>query len=273
MTITEAIKEAMLFRGRPLSPKEAYDTIAELGLYEFNAQSPLHIVTGSIRRHCLGLDFPSASPTKHFELKEDGKFYFLSAPQKSVKKGKKESELSSLVRQLKSLHNQYNLAARENIIRSLKALSPRDFEHFSRKLLTAYGFVDVKVTQAGRDGGIDGHGKLKVGLAFMNVAFQCKRFTDTAVGRPKIDEFRGAIQGEFEQGIFFTTSTFVKGASEASFKRGAVPVILIDGKGIVTLMLEKQFGVQIEEIPVYSYAIDLVLNDDDDEASVFVSKR
>ena len=82
MTITEAIKEAMRFREMPLSPKEAYDAIAELGLYEFNAQDPLHIVTGSIRRHCLGLDFPSASPTKHFELKEDGKFYFLSAPRK-----------------------------------------------------------------------------------------------------------------------------------------------------------------------------------------------
>lgn len=268
MTITEAIKEAMRIRGKPLSAKEAYDTISELGLYEFNAQNPLHIVTGSIRRHCVGLDFPSAAPTKYFEIREDGKFYFLASPAKASRKGRKQSETATLIKQLKSVHALYNSAACADIIRSLKSLAPRDFEHFSKKLLTAYGFVDVEVTQAGRDGGIDGFGKLKVGLAFMNVAFQCKRFNDLLVGRPKIDEFRGAIQGEFEQGIFFTTSRFVKGAQEASLKRGAVPIILIDGDGIVNLMLEKKFGVQVEEIPVFSNAIDLVLNDEDESSEL-----
>ena len=263
MTITASIIEAMRFRGRPLSARECHESIVELGLYEFNAQDPLHIVARTIRRHCLGLDFPSASPTKLFELKEDGRYFFLEKPTKTTSKKVKTSELGALLKNLKAVHEKYDLAARAAIVRSLKSLSPRDFEHFSRKLLTAYGFVDMQVTQAGRDGGIDGHGKLKVGLALMNVAFQCKRFNDTSVGRPKIDEFRGAIQGEFEQGIFFTTSTFVKGAQDASFKRGAVPVILIDGEGIVSLMLEKKFGVQVEEIPIFSYALDLVLGDDE----------
>ncbi|MEY2495019.1 MAG: restriction system protein [Verrucomicrobiota bacterium] len=118
------------------------------------------------------------------------------------------------------------------------------------------------VTPQGRDGGIDGYGRLKIGLAYMNVAFQCKRFNDLSVGRPKIDEFRGAIQGEYEQGIFFTTSKFVETAKDASLRRGAVPIVLVDGPGIVNLMIGKQFGVQAEEIPVYSYALDLVLSDD-----------
>jgi restriction system protein len=129
-------------------------------------------------------------------------------------------------------------------------------------LLEAYGFVDVKVTQFSKDGGIDGNGKLKVGLAHLNVAFQCKRYTGNSVGRPDIDKFRGAIQGQFEQGIFFTSSTFAQGAASASFRPGAVPIILIDGKAIVDLMIEKQFGVQVEQLPIYSYALDLIFSED-----------
>ena len=37
--------------------------------------------------------------------------------------------------------------------------------------------------------------------------------------RPEIDKFRGAIQGEFEQGVFFTTSDFTTGATEVSLKK------------------------------------------------------
>jgi predicted helicase len=106
-------------------------------------------------------------------------------------------------------------------------LTPKQFERFAGTLLSAYGFNEMKVTGKSGDGGIDGHGKLKVGLASMNVAFQCKRWQG-AVGRPEIDKFRGAIQGEFEQGIFFTTSQFSSPAQEASIKKGAAPIVLLD---------------------------------------------
>jgi restriction system protein len=145
----------------------------------------------------------------------------------------------------------------------LKRLDPETFEHFSKKLLEAYGFVDVQVTRYTKDGGIDGFGKLKVGFAHMKVGFQCKRYGLTNVGRPEIDQFRGAVQGKCEQGIFFTTSTFAKGAEEDCFRPGAVPVILIDGKSIVDLMIQKKFGVTVESLPVYSYALDLVLSDEE----------
>ena len=89
----------------------------------------------------------------------------------------------------------------------------------------------------------------------MNVAFQCKKWQN-AIQRPEIDKFRGAIQGEFEQGIFFTTSHFTEGAKAASLKKGAVPVILLDGESIVELMIEKQFGVQRQPLELYFDEID-----------------
>lgn len=246
--------------------REVYDVIVGAGLYTFHAEKPTHVVASQLRRHCTGLDFPSASETKHFELRGDDKYYFLELPVRQPGSGRKASEKDtsrSLLRKLKTIHQRYQAELRSTILSHLRRLHPSTFEDFAKRLLEAYGFLDMKVTQYSKDGGIDGHGKLKVGLAHLNVAFQCKRFNHNSVGRPEIDKFRGAIQGEFEQGIFFTTSTFAQGAEAASFRRGAVPIILIDGKAIVDLMIEKQFGVQMEQLPIYSYALDLVFSEDD----------
>lgn len=161
------------------------------------------------------------------------------------------------------MHEMYDAGLRATVLANIRRLDPSTFEEFAKKLLEAYGFVDVRVTQYSKDGGIDGHGKLKTGLAYLNVAFQCKRFRTNSVGRPEIDKFRGAIQGQFEQGLFFTTSTFAQGAEAASFRPGAVPIILIDGKAIVDLMIDKRFGVQVEQMPIYSYALDLIFAEDD----------
>lgn len=66
-----------------------------------------------------------------------------------------------------------------------------------------------------------------------------------------MDKFRGAIQGEYEQGVFFATSDFTPQAREASLKKGAVPIILLNGESIVSLMIEKGLGVS--RIPLYIY--------------------
>lgn len=148
------------------------------------------------------------------------------------------------------LYEYYEVAFRAQLLDKLNSLSPSDFEKFARRLLEVYGFEDMNVTQSTRDGGIDGHGKLRVGLAMMNVAFQCKKWQGN-VGRQEVDKFRGAIQGEFEQGIFFTTSDFTSEAKDASLKKGAVPIVLLNGESIVNLMIEKGFGV--ERVPLYAY--------------------
>lgn len=148
------------------------------------------------------------------------------------------------------LYEDYEVSFRSQLLDKLNELTPRQFELFAPKLLQAYGFVDVKVTNISSDGGIDGYGKLRLGLATMNVAFQCKRWQGN-VGRPEVDKFRGAIQGEFEQGVFFVTSDFTPQAREASLKRGAVPIILLNGESIVDLMIQK--GIGVERIPLYMY--------------------
>lgn len=161
---------------------------------------------------------------------------------------------------LVELYETYDDQFRSKLLDRLYELTPTQFEHFAKQLLTAYGFVQVTVTQVSKDGGNDGHGMLKVGLARMSVAFQCKRWEGN-VPRPEVDKFRGAIQGEYEQGLFFTTSDFTKGATEASIKKGAVPVILLNGESIVDLMIEKEFGVQKKPLQVYDDQLDTIFSD------------
>lgn len=163
---------------------------------------------------------------------------------------------------LVALQDEYVAQFKDNLLERLIALTPAQFEDFAKKLLTAYGFIDMKVTSISRDGGIDGHGQLKVGLAAMSVAFQCKKW-EGKVQRPEVDKFRGAIQGEFEQGIFFTTSEFTEGAKAVSLKRGAVPVILLDGESIVQMMIEKQFGVRRKPLELYFDEVDRLFGEPD----------
>lgn len=161
---------------------------------------------------------------------------------------------------LVDLYEKYDLQFRSKLLDRLYELTPSQFEHFARQLLTAYGFVQMTVTQVSKDGGIDGHGMLKVGLARVAVAFQCKRWEGN-VSRPEVDKFRGAIQGEFEQGLFFTTSDFTKGAMDASIKKGAVPIILLNGESIVDLMIDKEFGVQRRPLQIYEDQMDTIFSE------------
>jgi len=151
---------------------------------------------------------------------------------------------------LEDLYQDYENDMKSRLLDMLTNLTPRQFEGFAKKLMEAYGFVDMKVTGTGPDGGIDGFGRIRLGLATINAAFQCKRWKGN-VGRTEVDKFRGAIQGEYEQGVFFTTSDFTSQSKEASIKRGAVPIILLNGISIVALMIEKEFGVRSRPVQLY----------------------
>lgn len=160
------------------------------------------------------------------------------------------AELPQQVGNFVEIYEDYETSFRSHLLYKLNELTPRQFELFARKLLQAYGFIEVIVTTVSGDGGIDGYGKLRLGLATMNVAFQCKRWKGN-IGRPEVDRFRGAIQGEFEQGVFFVTSDFTPQARDTSLKKGAAPIILLNGESIVNLMIQKGLGV--ERVPLFLY--------------------
>ena len=261
LNLKDVVIKILKEEGKPLRIKEIYQRIKEDDLYHFNTDNPEHIVRTMLRRQSENIDFPTARKIKHFTFLDNGAFWLKNEvlaneadkPEKKVQNREKE-HYQEIIR----LHKVYTANFKKTILKQLANISPRDFEIFCKELLKAYGFKNLKVTRAIKDGGIDGFGELKIGLATMPVAFECKRWNNT-VGRPKISQFRGDIQGKFQQGVFFTTSHFSKEAKESSFQNGAVPIILIDGNGIIDLMINESFGIEKEELPIYSSAIDLIL--------------
>ena len=151
---------------------------------------------------------------------------------------------------LEDVTEEYVASFKQKVLNKLLDLSPSQFEQFAAALLKAFGFSGISVTGKTGDGGIDGHGQLRVGLAAIRAAFQCKRWQNS-VGSKEVQELRGAIQGQFEQGYFFTTSTFTRSAQQESIKMGAVPVILFEGEQIVEIMIDKGVGVRRRPVEVY----------------------
>lgn len=143
-------------------------------------------------------------------------------------------------------------------------ISHREPSSISARSFWAHlGHRNVEVTRQYRDGGIDGHGDFRQGAISIRSAFQAKRWTDNPVGRPEIDRFRGAIQGEYDHGVFLTTSRFSKDAMEASYKKGAITILLLDGQAIADLLVERGLGVR--KLPLYLFDIDEEFFDIQDE--------
>lgn len=132
------------------------------------------------------------------------------------------------------------------VLEQVKAASPVFFERLVIDLLVTMGYGGSR-QDAGRavgksgDGGIDGIIKEdKLGLDVIYV--QAKRW-DGVVGRPEIQKFAGALQGQrASKGVFITTSSFTRDAIEYAAAINS-KIILIDGQHLASLMIDHNVGV------------------------------
>lgn len=139
-----------------------------------------------------------------------------------------------------------------DLLAILKALPPYGFELICGRLLREHGFEEVEVTQRSRDGGIDGYGLLRLSpFVSLRVAFQAKRYKDV-VSRSAVGEFRNALLGRAEKGVFITTGRFTNDAESEASRDGVVPIELIDGERLVELFQDAGIGVK----PKTVYEID-----------------
>jgi len=149
-----------------------------------------------------------------------------------------------------ALENGYQAIRRnieDDLLTRVKNASPAFFEDLVIDLLVKMGYGGSR-REAARaigksgDGGIDGIiNEDSLGLDVIYV--QAKRWTGSPVGRPEIQKFVGALQGQrARKGIFLTTSTFSKEAYEYASKIDT-KVILIDGYRLAALMFEHSVGV------------------------------
>ena len=142
----------------------------------------------------------------------------------------------------------------EEILEQVKGASPAFFERLVVELLVAMGYGG-SLEDAGRavgrsgDGGIDGI--IKEDRLGLDVVFiQAKKWENT-VGRPEIQKFAGALQGQrARKGVFITTCGFSREAHDYA-KMIDSKIVLIDGAMLASLMADYGIGVS----PVAAYQI------------------
>lgn len=133
------------------------------------------------------------------------------------------------------------------LLEILRKMEPDAFERLCQRLLREHGFTRVEVTGRSGDGGIDGTGVLRVNLLSFHVNYQCKRYAGT-VGPGSIRDFRGALAGRADKGLFITTGRFTKDAEREAVRDGAMAIDLIDGVELCRLLREKELGVVTETV-------------------------
>ena len=132
---------------------------------------------------------------------------------------------------------------RERLLNTLYTISPSAFERLAQRVLRESGFFQVEVTGKTGDGGIDGKGIVRVsGLLSFHVIFQCKRYKGS-VTPSQIRDFRGAMQGRADKGLFITTGSFTREALKEATRDGAPPIDLIDGDLLCDKLKELKLGV------------------------------
>ncbi|HEX6083218.1 MAG TPA: restriction endonuclease [Thermoanaerobaculia bacterium] len=267
---------ALEARGGDARPHDIYPVIAsELGLTPDEQEERLEGSPSTrkwsnlvrwVRQRLVELGQIDRSQRGVWRLTASGRERLLRAREQGSLEGRAEDSperVAIAAVSLRDLMNSNTEEIKKRLAAELQELSPRSFEFFCRNFLSHLGFTTVEVTRTSQDGGIDGHGDFRQGAVRIRSAFQAKRWTKGVVGRPDIDRFRGAIQGEYDHGVFLTTSRFSRDAKEASYKKGAITILLLDGEAIAEMLLERGLGVR--KSPLYVYDIDEEFFDIEDE--------
>ena len=216
------------------SPRRSYFQITSRG-QEVLASNPARINIGFLRQFPEFLEFQRGQ-SKDSEV--------------SIADG---TELITPEESIESAYQRARATLAADLLQTIKDCSPDFFERLVVDLLVRMGYGGTR-KDAGRaigrsgDGGIDGIiNEDRLGLDVVYI--QAKRWDSTSVGRPEIQKFAGALQGQrARKGIFLTTSTFSKDAQEF-VSRIESKIVLMDGETIAQLMID--YGVGVNTVATY----------------------
>ena len=220
----------LMHAGLLSNPRRGFFTITASGR-ELLQEGPERIDVNLLQRYPSFMEFRSRG--KVSESSSEG-----------PTQGDSETPEDALATAYQTLRN--NLET--ELLQQIKDSSPSFFEQLVVDLLVKMGYGGSR-QEAGRaigrsgDGGIDGViDEDRLGLDVIYV--QAKRW-DSTVGRPEIQRFAGALQGQqARKGIFISTSMFSKDAVDYASRIDS-RIILIDGDRLASLLVDYNVGVSV----------------------------
>jgi restriction system protein len=183
-----------------------------------------------------------------------------------------EIDSKKVAREIQKLHRERRLAEQSSendepsaeesgswdreLLQVLGSMDPTAFERLCQRLLRESGFTEVEVTRRSGDGGIDGHGLIRIGgLISFPVLFQSKRHAAN-IGPDVVRDFRGAMMGRADKGLIITTGGFTREARREATRDGAPPIDLIDGELLMEKMKDLRLGVRVTTRTVEDVIVD-----------------
>ena len=80
-----------------------------------------------------------------------------------------------------------------------------------------------------------------------HVFFQCKKYKGS-VSSGDVRDFRGAMVGRADKGLFITTGSFTPSAVKEATRDGAPPIDLIDGDALADKLKDLGLGISVEQV-------------------------
>lgn len=266
--LINSVFNALLFLGGSGSIEEIYETVIEMEKFD---ESVTSIRQNPEKSNQTVLDYELGWARSYLKkcglLENSSRGVWSLTPLAKEQKSIDALEIIKTVRKMGRATSKQNLNNEEDIeIQSIdipeeianwkdelyllltQQISPDAFERLTQRLLRECGFVQVEVTGKTGDGGIDGKGIARInGLMSFHVIFQCKKYQGS-VSASEIRDFRGAMVGRADKGLFITTGTFTSSAIKEATRDGAPPIDLIDGEHLAEKLKELQLGVKTEMV-------------------------
>ena len=147
-----------------------------------------------------------------------------------------------------------NADVRSRLLDAILNQTPEFFERLVLDVLIKMGYGGSREDAAQHlgqtgDEGIDGRINQDA-LGLDQIMVQAKRYApDRTIDRKTIQAFIGSLAGQgVSKGIFITTSSFAESAREFVLRGSNTKIVLIDGDGLLDLMLRHHVGARVERM-------------------------
>ncbi len=233
LSFKAAAKELLKRSGEPMTAKELTALAVDEGLIKTEGQTPEATMAAQ-----LYVDI-NRNPRTAFKKVGKGKFTL---------RQQTESAASAQL-----IIEKQNELVRNALKTRLHEMDAYQFEFLIADLLKELGYENVEVTKVSGDKGIDIMADLTLeGITDVKTVVQVKRFKEgNNIPGKIVTQLRGSAEVD-QRGLIMTTSDFTRDAVAEAKAPNKMPVALVNGEKLVSLLIKHKVGVKVENVELYA---------------------
>jgi restriction endonuclease Mrr len=243
MSFKDAAVEILRKANEPLSAIEIASRATQEGLIQTEGKTPEATMAAQL--------YVDINKNKDSRFKKVGRGRFSLREQN-------DSPSSSLF-----LIEKQNSLVKHALMKKLTEMDAYQFEFLVGDLLKEIGYENVTVTKRSGDKGVDVIANLTMdGITNVKTVIQAKKYRPgNNISGDIITQLRGSAEVD-QRGLVITTSEFTKSAIEESKAPNKMPVSLVNGDKLISLMLKYGIGVKKESVDLYSLDMEYFENEE-----------